>query len=160
MAAMRAVSRAVALNCDNEAHLSEPGTRSEGEYDVTKFQTVLKTGAKLGVKQGLGKLPFMPALGPIDRAKAFIRAPSVGRLVWALFQDPRVPMWQKGAALSALAVVVSPLDLIQAIPVVGEISDVALALFILDSFIKLAPAAVVNEHIVRMNLQGKIPLRA
>lgn len=126
---------------------------------MSKFHTVLKTGTKLGVKQGLGKLPFVPALGPIDRAKALLRAPSVGRLVWALFQDPRVPMWQKGAALSALAVVVSPLDLIQVIPVVGEMSDVILALFILDTFVKLAPASVVNEHIVRLNLQGRIPLR-
>jgi uncharacterized membrane protein YkvA (DUF1232 family) len=126
---------------------------------MSKIQTVLKTGAKMGVKQGLGRLPFVPALGPIDRAKALIRAPSVARLVWALFQDPRVPMWQKGAALSALAVVVSPLDIIQAIPVVGEISDLVLALFILDTFIKVAPAATVNEHIARLNLQGRIPLR-
>jgi len=126
---------------------------------MSKIQTVLKTGAKIGVKQGLNQLPFMPAIGPIGRAKALIRAPSVGRLVWALFQDPRVPMWQKGAALSALAVVVSPLDVIQAIPVVGEVSDVVLALFVLDMFIKVAPAAVVNEHITRMNLAGRIPLR-
>lgn len=111
------------------------------------------------LKHGLRQIPFMPAMGPIDRVKALVRAPSVARLVWALFQDPRVPVWQKGAALSALAVVVSPLDLIQAIPVVGEVSDVILALFILDSFIKLAPAAVVNEHITRLNLQGRIPLR-
>lgn len=111
------------------------------------------------MKQGLKRVPFMPALGPIDRAKALVRAPSVARLVWELFQDPRVPMWQKGGVLGALAVVVSPLDLIQAIPVVGEVSDLFLALLILDTFIRLAPAEVVNEHIIRLNLQGRLPLR-
>jgi len=123
-------------------------------------KTVLKAGAKVGLKQGMRKLPFVPAMGPIDRAKAFMRAPSVARLVWALFQDPRVPIWQKAAALSALGIVVSPLDLIQAIPVVGEISDVMLAMFILDGFIRLAPAGVVNDHIGRLGLEGRIPLRA
>lgn len=111
------------------------------------------------VKQGLKRVPFMPALGPIDRAKALVRAPSVARLVWALFQDPRVPLWQKGGVLSALAIVISPLDLVQAIPVVGEVSDLFLALLILDAFIKLAPADVVNDHLIRLNLQGRIPLR-
>ena len=122
---------------------------------VVDFKTVLKHGAKIGVKQGMRKLPFAPALGPIDKAKALIRAPSVARLVWALFQDPRVPIWQKGAALSALGLVVSPIDLIQAIPVVGEISDLVLVLFILDTFVKLAPADVVNEHISRLGLEGE-----
>jgi len=98
------------------------------------------------VKQGVKRLPMIPAMGPIGRAKALMRAPSIGRLVWALFQDPRVPVWQKGAALSALALVLSPLDLIQAIPVVGEASDLILAM-------------VVNEHILALNLQGRIPLR-
>lgn len=119
----------------------------------------LKHGVTLGVKQGVKRLPFVSVLGPVGRAKAMMRAPSVARLVWALFQDPRVPVWQKGAVLSGLAIVVSPLDVIQAIPVVGEASDIMLALFILDGFIKLAPAAVVNEHIARLRLEGRIPLR-
>jgi uncharacterized membrane protein YkvA (DUF1232 family) len=126
---------------------------------MSDVKSVLKQGAKIGLKQGIHKLPFVPSFGPVGRAKALMRAPSVARLVWVLFQDPRVPVWQKGAALSALAVVVSPLDLIQAIPVVGEISDLVLALFILDTFVKMAPTAVVNEHITRLNLQGRIPLR-
>ena len=115
------------------------------------FNFLMKNGAK--------RLPFMPAMGPIDRTKALMRAPSVARLVWALYQDPRVPLWQKGGVLAALGLIVSPLDLVQAIPVVGEISDLFLGLLVLDTFIKMAPADVVNEHITRMNLQGKIPLR-
>ena|SRR5581483_8877028 len=122
-------------------------------------KSLLRTGAQLGLKQGMRKLPFAPALGPIDRVKAFMRAPSVARLVWSLFQDTRVPMWQKAAALSALGLVVSPLDLIQAIPVIGEVSDLMLAMFILDGFIRMAPSEVVNDHIKRLNLEGRIPLR-
>jgi uncharacterized membrane protein YkvA (DUF1232 family) len=111
------------------------------------------------MKQGLKRTPFIPQMGPMDRIRALMRAPSVAKLVWALYQDPRVPLWQKGGVLAALGLVISPLDVVQAIPVVGEISDVVLAMFILDTFIKIAPAHVVNEHIVRLNLQGKIPLR-
>gem|GEM_PF-3036817 len=118
---------------------------------MSAFQFLLKHGVK--------RMPFMPGMGPVARIKALLRAPSVARLVWALYQDPRVPVANKAAALAALAVVVSPFDLIQAIPVVGEVSDIVMALFILDTFIKTAPAAVVNEHIVRLNLQEKIPLR-
>lgn len=111
------------------------------------------------LKSGVKRIPFMPALGPVDRAKALIRAPSVARLVWSLYQDPRVPLWQKGGVLAALGLIVSPLDVVQVIPVVGEISDIFLGLLVLDTFIKMAPGDVVNEHIVRMNLQNKIPLR-
>lgn len=111
------------------------------------------------MRRGLKRVPFVPQMGPMGRVKALMRAPSVARLVWALYQDRRVPMWQKGGVLAALALVVSPLDVIQAIPVVGEASDIVLAMFILDTFIKFAPTNVVNEHIVRLHLQDKIPLR-
>jgi uncharacterized membrane protein YkvA (DUF1232 family) len=135
-------------------------TESDGGITMVDMKTVLKHGAKIGLRQGISRLPFAPALGPIERVKAFMRAPSIARLVWALFQDPRIPIWQKGAVLTSLGLVVSPLDLIQLIPVVGEISDVVLALFILDAFVKLAPADVVNEHITRLGLERRIPLRA
>src|SRR5579884_1256748 len=111
------------------------------------------------MKHGLKRVPLVPDLGPIGRFKALMRAPSVAKLVWALFQDPRVPVWQKAGVLTALVVVVSPIDVLQAIPIVGEISDIVMALFILDTFIKVAPGEVVNEHIVRLNLQSRIPLR-
>ena len=42
---------------------------------------------------------------------------------------------------------------------IGEASDLLLALFILDMFIRLAPAKVVNEHIERLNLKARFPLR-
>jgi uncharacterized membrane protein YkvA (DUF1232 family) len=126
---------------------------------MSRAKSLIRQGAKIGVARGMRKLPLAPALGPIDRFKALLRAPSVARLVWSLFQDSRVPIWQKVAALSALGVVISPLDIMQAIPVIGEISDIALAMFILDSFIRLGPAEVVNEHISHLRLEGRIPLR-
>jgi uncharacterized membrane protein YkvA (DUF1232 family) len=100
-----------------------------------------------------------PKMGPVERIKALMRAPSVGRLVWVLYQDPRVPIKLKGGALTALAVVVSPVDFMRRVPLVGELSDIVLAMFVLDTFIRLAPAEVVNEHIRRLNLQDKIPIR-
>ena len=111
------------------------------------------------LKEGMKQASFVPKMGPMERIKALMRAPSVARLVWVLYQDPRVPVALKGGALTALAVVVSPVDIIRRVPLVGELSDVVLAMFILDTFIRLAPGDIVNEHIVRLNLQNKIPLR-
>jgi uncharacterized membrane protein YkvA (DUF1232 family) len=120
---------------------------------MSGVKSVLKQGASIGIKTA-------PGMGTIERLKALIRAPSVARLVWTLFQDPRVPAWQKGTVLSALAIVVSPLDVVELVPVLGELGDIVFALFILDAFIKFAPAAVVNEHIMRLRLQKRIPLRS
>ena len=60
------------------------------------------------MKQGLRRTPLAPVTGPADTVKTLIGTPSVARLVWALFQDPRVPVWNKAGALACLAVVVSP----------------------------------------------------
>jgi uncharacterized membrane protein YkvA (DUF1232 family) len=111
------------------------------------------------VKQGLKQTPLRTAMSPAETVVALFRVPSIARLVFALFQDTRVPLWNKGGALLALAAVISPFDLLEWIPVLGEVSDFLLALFILDMFIKLSPAAVVNEHIQRLNLAGKIQIR-
>jgi uncharacterized membrane protein YkvA (DUF1232 family) len=111
------------------------------------------------LKEGMKHASMAPKMGPVERIKALMRAPSVGRLVWVLYQDPRVPIKLKGGALTALAVVVSPVDFMRRVPLVGELSDIVLAMFVLDTFIRLAPAEVVNEHIRRLNLQDKIPIR-
>jgi len=77
----------------------------------------------------------------------------------ALLRDNRIPAWQRATVVALLALVFTPIDVVNAIPVVGQFWDFTLAVVILDGFIQFAPAHVVNEHIVALGLQKKIPLR-
>lgn len=79
-----------------------------------------------------------------------------GRLAWRLLLDPRVATLAK-IAIPALAIayVVSPVDLIpDAIPVVGQLDDLAILGLAVRLFIQLAPPAVVAEH--RAKLSGVV----
>jgi hypothetical protein len=58
-----------------------------------------------------------------------------------------------------VGLIISPLDLPGDIPIVGQVWDFTLAVVVLDAFIQLAPASVVNEHITRLGLANKVPLR-
>ncbi len=51
--------------------------------------------------------------------------PDVGRLLWAVARDARVPWYAKAAAAGAAAYVVSPVDLVpDVLPVLGQLDDV------------------------------------
>jgi uncharacterized membrane protein YkvA (DUF1232 family) len=93
------------------------------------------------------------------RAQALLRLPTLLRLGYALFRDDRVPLWLRGLALTMLALIFSPIDFPGDIPVIGQFWDFTLAVAVLDLFIKTAPADIVNEHITRLGLEKKIPLR-
>lgn len=94
-----------------------------------------------------------------NRMQAVMRLPTLLRLGYALFRDERVPLWQRAGVLGLLALVFSPLDLPGDIPVLGQFWDFTLAVTVLDAFIGFAPAHVVNEHIIALGLERKIPLR-
>lgn len=94
-----------------------------------------------------------------SKMQAIMRLPTLLRLSLALMRDSRVPMWQRAAVPSLVGLILSPIDVIGDIPVVGQFWDFTLAVMVLDAFIQMAPAAVVNEHITEMGLAGKIPLR-
>jgi uncharacterized membrane protein YkvA (DUF1232 family) len=94
-----------------------------------------------------------------NRIQALMRLPILLRIGYALFRDERVPIWQRATVLAVLGLIFSPLDLIGDIPLIGQFWDFTLAVVVLDAFIKWAPAHVVNEHIVRLGLEKKIPLR-
>lgn len=95
---------------------------------------------------------------PWGRVQLLVRLPRLARLSLALLRDPRVPMSRKVAAGGAIALVFSPLDVIQFVPIVGEISDLVLCMTILEQFIKHSPRDVVQEHIAKLGLQGKFDL--
>jgi uncharacterized membrane protein YkvA (DUF1232 family) len=61
-----------------------------------------------------------------------------------LFRDARVPLWSKILAGAAAALVVSPLDVLGDIPLIGLLDDAALLLLIAHLFVAYA------ERVTRM----------
>ena len=94
-----------------------------------------------------------------NRIQALLRLPVLLRLGYALFRDERVPRWQRSAVLALLALIFSPLDFVGDIPIIGQFWDFTLAVVVLEYFIQWAPPQVVNEHIRRLRLEKKVPLR-
>lgn len=77
-----------------------------------------------------------------------------GRLSWRLFRDPRVPLWAKAIPVAAIIYLVSPVDwLVNLIPVLGQLEDIAILGLGMTIFIKVSPAEVVEEHL--MFIRGK-----
>ncbi len=67
-------------------------------------------------------------------------------LLVRLLRDPRVPRRSKWITALAVAYFVDPLDLIpDAVPVLGQMDDLAVALFALDALLGDTPADVVQE---------------
>lgn len=75
-----------------------------------------------------------------------LRLPYLVRLSFRLLLDPRVPSRLKALTLGAIALIISPLDLPNWIPVVGQGFDVLVIVAVLDRFIHSAPTHVVREH--------------
>jgi len=93
------------------------------------------------------------------RIMALRRLPTLLRLGYVLFKDERVPVWQRVAVVALLGLIFSPVDIANFVPVVGQFWDYTLAVVVLDAFIQMAPADVVNEHIRSLKLENKVPLR-
>ncbi len=55
-----------------------------------------------------------------------------------LMRDARVPLWSKIVAGVLAALVVSPLDLLGDIPLLGLVDDATLLLFVLHTFVNFA----------------------
>lgn len=101
------------------------------------------------------KMVNLRHMTPWGRLQLVFRLPSLVRLSWALMRDSRVPVPLKAATCAGLGLVFSPVDILQFIPLVGQISDVVLVVTALDLFIENAPKNVVREHIKDLGLQDK-----
>ena len=79
------------------------------------------------------------------------------RLVWRLLRDSRVPLWTKLIPPAVVAYVLSPLDFISDIPMIGinQLDDLAVLLLGIKVFLDLAPADVVGEHLRALGAQVK-----
>jgi len=73
------------------------------------------------------------------------------RLSWELFRDPRVPRWTKLIPILTIVYLVSPVDwLVNMVPVLGQMEDIAVLGLCMNIFIRLSPADIVNEHLAQL----------
>ncbi len=78
------------------------------------------------------------------------------RLTWRLLRDPRVGLAVKLILPAvAIAYLLSPASLLQAVPLVGEVDDVAVAMLAINLFLRFAPRQIVAEH--RSELEHPTP---
>ena len=113
----------------------------------------------MGLASMVGRRAFkLGSLSPMARLQIVMRAPSVLKLSLALFKDPRVPASSKVLLGGAVVLILSPIDLPNWVPMLGQAADIFFLINVLDKFITTAPRAIVQEHIARLGLQGKISL--
>ena len=79
-----------------------------------------------------------------------LEVPRHGKLAYCLLRDRRVPRAPKVALLGALGLIVSPLDLPNWIPVVGELDMLALGILAVKVFVEACPDELVREHEMAM----------
>ncbi|GAC1304850.1 MAG: hypothetical protein NVSMB21_05820 [Vulcanimicrobiaceae bacterium] len=65
--------------------------------------------------------------------------------VLPLLRDTRVPTWAKLAAVGAAAFVISPLNILGDIPLLGFFDDAALLAFVIHYFVRFAEGRIANE---------------
>jgi uncharacterized membrane protein YkvA (DUF1232 family) len=58
--------------------------------------------------------------------------------LFPLMRDARVPLWSKILVVLLAALVLSPIDLLSDVPVLGVIDDATLLLFIVNVFVNYA----------------------
>jgi len=78
--------------------------------------------------------------------------PSTAKLAWRLLQDRRVPLLGKFVFALALGYVVWPIDFIPdfALPILGQIDDVAVLLAGLRFFLRQTPPEILEEHLAQI----------
>lgn len=69
----------------------------------------------------------------------------MAKLLVGLYRDPRVPSWLKLGGAAAAVFIISPLDILSDIPLLGPIDDIALLIMLAQFFINVSPRDVVAE---------------
>ncbi len=83
----------------------------------------------------------------MSRVRLFLSdLPRQGAVAYCLLRDERVPAAPKAALLAALALIVSPLDLPNWVPVLGELDMLALSVLAVTVFVEACPDELIAEH--------------
>src|SRR3981081_2752960 len=96
---------------------------------------------------------------PVNLARVrtvVLEVPRNAKLAYCLLRDDRVPVAPKVELSSALALIVSPIDVPAWIPVIGELDILALAVLAVKVFIEACPEPLVQEHRAAMNGKDSI----
>lgn len=73
--------------------------------------------------------------------------PRLAKLIWRLTRDPRVPARSKATLVVLGVYLMSPVDVIpDFIPGLGQLDDIVIAAFALDSILNRIPDHIVREH--------------
>lgn len=79
--------------------------------------------------------------------EAVLLVPNLGKLLYRLLRDRRVPLNRRLSMAAVGAYVASPIDLIpDFVPVLGGVDDLLVLAFAIDYLIKASPEGVVAEH--------------
>src|SRR5438105_3971838 len=95
----------------------------------------------------MADLKLGPRLNFWSTLKLLWHLPTLTRLFFRLVSDRQVAWVGKALFFGALLFIVSPLDVPNFVPVLGELSDVALALLACRLFINACPEALVAAHL-------------
>jgi len=97
---------------------------------------------------GLNGLNIGQMLGNVGFIRGFVEQ---GRLSWTLFRDGRVPLPVKAIPVLTVLFLISPPEwVINLIPVLGQMEDLAILELGMTLFIRAAPQTVVNEHLAQI----------
>jgi len=85
------------------------------------------------------------------------RLPAYSRLAWALLRDRRLRRRHRALLLAGVAYLLAPVDLIPGvIPVLGQLDDLAVALFSLRAVLRRIPAPIAAEHLAAVGLTWEV----
>lgn len=87
----------------------------------------------------------MRRYGPII-VEGAMALPNLAKLLFRLVRDPRVPMRSKTLIVGTIGYLITPLDLLPDIPVIGQTDDLLLIAYALNHLIKTSGRDVITEH--------------
>jgi uncharacterized membrane protein YkvA (DUF1232 family) len=104
-----------------------------------------RAGRSFGLIRTLNYLAFMPLAS---------RAPTYGRLLWALLRDQRIPTAQKAVLGLAAGYLASPIDLVpDFVPLLGALDDLVIAVLAIDIFLEGVPEALLSETLLELGIE-------
>ena len=89
----------------------------------------------------------------IDMVRMLWHLPTLVRLLFRLVFDTRVMPLAKVMFVASALFILSPLDVPNFVPVLGEMSDIALALLVCNWFVNCCPRGVVGAHLAAIRGQ-------
>jgi uncharacterized membrane protein YkvA (DUF1232 family) len=85
------------------------------------------------------------------------RLPAYSRLAYGLLREPELRARHKALLVGGIAYLVSPVDIIPGfIPVLGQIDDLAVALWALRRTLRAMPPEVAGRHLDRQSLTWEV----